>query len=154
MEIIAHKRHIYLFFSSLKKPLKFEKGHAAFDFRWDCSAHFCWTITQRVLLRSSSFLLLLCVLAVIMFCLVWQPVILTWMLIQDAEKPHKPVNKSVGKSAKRFSEIIKHQKHGPDIQLRPKDHCFIEMVNLWKPSGKHEPTCGIWSDSYQSKNKG
>lgn len=55
-------------------------------------------------------------------CLVWQPVMLTWMMTQEAEMPHEFVNDSLskgseGKSAKRFS--LWHQRRGPDIQLRP-----------------------------------
>lgn len=61
------------------------------------------------------------------------------MLIQDAEKP---VNNSVlegseGKPAKKFSEMMKHQKDRPDFQHRPKDRRLIEMVNPQKPSWKH-----------------
>lgn len=55
-----------------------------------------------------------------------------------------------GKSTKMFS--IWNQK-GPDIQLRAKDLGLVEMVNLFKPLWKHEPTHDIRSDSHRSVQK-
>lgn len=80
---------------------------------WDCCALFCWVTMERFTPIFSSSAAPSCPGCQRALCLLWQPLILTWIMPQEAEIPRKIVDDSVsegseGKPTKTFS--VRYQK--------------------------------------------